>query len=449
MSPLDYLGWCHVAKTEVKTTESAQIVLKLLELKAALEAQSDEWGRQTQFVNLIARLVPCDQAVLWTGPRTPTAASAVREIDRHAPHIQDLRKFYTEHLRYLSSGTVLSPEQLEPIPSFAGSAGGLYQPMRGAEGGILLVRGEGQYQTAHLAVLNLALSVATSELLTRQGKWSRLSKSLRSPGLFLLTLTIFLAAASFIPVSQTLLSPIEVVSTDVTYVKSPANGVIDEVFVEPGDLVGVGDPVLFLDVTPLQSQLEIARAEHNQLRVEYEQETIKSLSEANSRFRLAEIQAGLSEKAAQIEFLSSQIAENQLHATRSGVVSMPEIEQLRGRPVSVGDILLTIADPERLEVELWLPLQTALPVSSGDAVAVFMNSNPVSPYSATVRYVTTQPQSRPDGSMGYRGRAEALDELPARVLGQRGVGRITTGTESLFMKLLRQPIAWVRQSVGL
>lgn len=438
-----------MSQSDAKNRDGSQIVLKLLELKAGLEKQPDERSRRAQFVNLIARLVPCDQAVLWVGGKTPVAASGVRDIDRNAPHIQDLKKYYAEHLRHLTEGAVLPPERLEEVPSFAGSGGGLYQPLRGAEGGILLVRGQGAYQSAHLAVLNLALSVATGELLTHAGRWHKIKKSVRSPALFLAALIGFLALASLIPVSQTILSPIEVVSTDVTYVKSPANGVIDEVFVEPGNLVGEGDPILFLDVAQLQSQLEIAQAEHNQLRVEYEQETIKSLSEATSRFRLAEIQAGLSEKVAQIAFLSNQIADNRLYATRSGVVSMPEIEQLRGRPVSVGDTLLTIADPEKLEVELWLPLQTALPVSAGDAVTVFMNSNPVSPYTATVRYVTTQPQSRPDGSMGYRGRADAVGPLPGRVLGQRGMGRITTGRETLFMKLLRQPIAWIRQSVGI
>lgn len=429
--------------------DGSPLLLKLLELKAGLEKQPDERARRAQFVNLIARLVPCDQAVLWIGGATPVAASSVRDVDRNAPHIQDLQKYYAAHLRPLTEGVVLPSDRLADVPAFLGSAGGLYQPLRGAEGGVLLIRGQGEYHTAHLAVLNLALSVATGELLTRASRWGKIKKSMWSPALFFAALTGFLALASFIPVSQTILSPIEVVSTDVTYVKSPANGVIDEVFVEPGELVGVGDPILFLDVSQLQSQLEIIQAEHNQLRVEYEQETIRSLSEANSRFRLAEIQAGLSEKTAQMEFLSSQIADHRLYATRSGVISMPEIEQLRGRPVSVGDTLLTIADPERLEVELWLPLQTALPVSSGDAVTVFMNSNPVSPYAAAVRYVTTQAQSRPDGSMGYRGRAETVDELPARVLGQRGVGRITTGTETLFMKLLRQPIAWIRQSVGI
>jgi hypothetical protein len=104
-----------------------------------------------------------------------------------------------------------------------------------------------------------------------------------------------------------------------------------------------------------------------------------------------------------------------------------------------------------LAVELWLPLQTALPVAEGDRLRVFLNNTPMAPYSATVDYVTTEPQRRSDGTMGFKGRAHFSDTrgIDIELLGQQGVGRINTGTETLFMKFVRQPLVWLRQSLGI
>lgn len=427
------------------------LVWKLLELQEGLSNARDLKSGRVALMNLISGVVPSDQAVLWCDGATPVAASNVKEIDRHAPHAQDLRRLYTGVLSTFEKPTLLSAEQLELVPSYKGVAGGMYCPLPNAEGGLLVVKGHGQYRSAQLAVLVLATMIAAGRVVPRPGGLRQKLTKGRAPLLFAGVLAIALGVASFIPVSQTLLTPVEIISQDISYVKAPSNGLVRDVLVEPGDHVERGQLLLNLDTAQLEAQLQIALAESAQLTVEYEQETIKALSEATARFRLAEIQAGLAEKTAQVAFLQEQIRQHSVTATRPGVVSMAEIEQIRGRPVSIGETLLTISDPERLELEMWLPLQTSLPVEPGDGVTVFLNSNPIDPYRGAVRYMTTQPQMRADNTMGYRGRATFDEEgqLSSSLLGQQGVARINTGTESLFMKLMRQPIAWIRQSIGM
>jgi multidrug resistance efflux pump len=438
--------------TDAKPKREGEALLwKLLELKEGLDKAGDLRAARVVLVNLIANLVSSDQAVLWCGSTTPAAASNVKEIDRHAPHIQDLRRLYKTTLSKAQKPFILSSDCLDSVPSFKGAQGGMYVPLPNADGGLLVVKGQGQYRSAQLAVMGLVTMIAAGKVVPRPGGLRQVLTTARAPYVFVGSVAILLLLASFIPVPQTILAPVEIISRDISYIKAPANGLIRDVFVEPGDFVERGASLINLDTAQLEAQLEIALAEHAQLSVEYEQETIKALSEASARFRLAEIQAGLSEKSAQVDFLEEQIRQHAVTAPRSGVVSISEIEEIRGRPVSIGETLMTIADPEQLELELWLPLQTSLPVDAGDAVTVFLNSNPIDPYNGAVRYVTSQPQMRPDNSMGYRGRASLneADKLPNSVLGQQGVARINTGIESLFMKLMRQPIAWIRQSVGI
>mgnify|MGYP001033648243 FL=1 len=449
-----YLELFHLAVNNSKSlAEGGFSLQRLSDLHAALDASKSLGERRKIFVNYLLQLLPCDQVILWAGETTPIVASGIRELDRNSPYIHDLRDLYCTKLRLFREGALLSSDTFIDLPALNGISGGIYQPLKGVDGGVLLLRGDAEFNKAQLSVLGLINRTVHGDIGVRKYKFSigeRLPQ-LRSFNVFVVSLVIFLLVALFIPVSQTILSPIEIVSSNIAYIKPPVNGVIDEIFVEPGDFVQPGDLLITLDTAQLRAQLNIATSERDQLRIEYEQETIKSLSEANSRLRLAQIRSDLEEKQAQIVFLSDQVENHSLLAPRDGFVSMPETGELLGRPVNIGETLLTVSDPTSLEVELWIPLQTSLPVAAGDPMSVFLNSNPVAPFTATVRYVAIQPQLRPDSSISYNGRADfsSGETVPSSLLGQQGVARITTGEETLFMKLLRQPIAWSRKMFGI
>lgn len=405
-------------------------------------------------VNGLHRLAPVDQSVLWVGKDSPVAASSIDAPDPQAPHVQQLTRLFRQKLARLGEVTFLDPADLAGIELYSGHHG-LFVPLKTRKGGLLLVRPSASYTSAQAVILEFALRVCAPDILP--GKHAglgvaeeRRKGSVTRNGLLGLGL---LAAASgisaLVTVPQTLLVPAEIVSGDIFHVKVPIDGVVDEIFVLPGEVVVRSQDILRLDTQQIDAQLQIATAELDRLQVQYDQEAILSLTSEAARTRAAELSGLLREKLEQVVFLRTQLEGHTIRAGQGGIVVMPDAETLRGRPVATGETLVQIASPDRLAVDLWIPLATSLPVQAGDAAYVFVATRPTDSYAARIEYATPQAQQREDGTMGYRARAQFEDGVAGNLLGQQGVARIHLGETTLLMRVIRQPLIWLRQAVGI
>lgn len=405
-------------------------------------------------VNGLHRLVPFDQSVLWVGKDMPVAASSIDAPDPQAPHVQQLTKLFRHKLARLGEATFLGPGDLAGIDLYSGHHG-LFVPLKTRKGGLLLVRPSTAYTSAQAVILEFALRVCAPDILPRKHAGLGVSEKRRRGsairnwllGLGLLAATS--GGAALVTVPQTLLVPAEIVSGDIFHVKVPIDGVVDEIFVLPGEFVTQTQDILRLDTQQIDAQLQIASAELERLQVQYEQEAMLSLTSEAARTRAAELSGLLREKLEQVVFLRTQLERHTIRAGQGGIVVMPDAETLRGRPVATGETLVQIASPERLAVDLWIPLATALPVGANDRAAVFLATRPTGSYAARIEYATPQAQQREDGTMGYRARAQFEDAVPGNLLGQLGVARIHLGETTLLMRVIRQPLIWFRQAVGI
>lgn len=406
------------------------------------------------FVNGLHRLVPFDQAVLWVGKDLPVAASSIDAPDPHSPHVQQLVRLFRQKLARLGEVTFLEPGDLAGIDLHSGH-NGIFIPLKTRKGGLLLVRPSGSYTSAQGVILEFALRICAPDILS--DKTAGLGASARRTRLasirnwlvglgFVAGLT---ALSAVITVPQTLMVPSEIVSSDIFHVKVPIDGVVDELFVLPGDVVTPDQDILRLDTQQIDAQFQIATAELDRLEVQYAQEAILSLTSETARTRAAELSGLLREKSEQVLFLRTQLERHTIRAGQGGVVVMPDAETLRGRPVATGETLVQIASPERLEVDLWIPLATSLPVQADDRASVFLATRPTDAYVARIEYATPQAQQREDGTMGYRARAQFEDPVPGNLLGQQGVARIHLGETTLLMRVIRHPLIWLRQAVGI
>lgn len=405
-------------------------------------------------VNGLHRLVPFDQSVLWVGKDQPVAASSIDAPDPQAPHVQQLAKLFRQKLARMGDVWFLEPIDLAVIDLYSGHHG-LFVPLKTQKGGLLLVRPSAAYTPAQGVILEFALRICAPEILpgkrTGLGDSEKRQKAsaIRNWLLGLGIAAALIGLSGLVTVPQTLMVPAEIVSGDIFHVKVPIDGVVDEIFVLPGDVVTETQDILRLDTQQIDAQLQIATAELERLEVQYAQEAILSLSSEAARTRAAELSGLLREKFEQVVFLQAQLERHTIRAGQGGIVVMPDAEALRGRPVATGETLVQIASPDRLEVDLWIPLATSLPVEANDLAAVFLATQPTASYPARIEYATPQAQQREDGTMGYRARAQFEDPVPGNLLGQQGVARIHLGENTLLMSVIRQPLVWLRQSVGI
>jgi hypothetical protein len=82
-------------------------------------------------------------------------------------------------------------------------------------------------------------------------------------------------------------------------------------------------------------------------------------------------------------------------------------------------------------------------------VTLFLNTDPLHPVHAALRYVGYETMMRPDGTLGHRLRA-SLDEGQEKPrLGLKGTVRLDGDRVPLAYWLLRRPLAATRQLLGL
>jgi hypothetical protein len=255
--------------------------------------------------------------------------------------------------------------------------------------------------------------------------------------------------AILFPVRLTILAPAELVPANPAIIRVPIEGVVDEFFVAPNQKVVEGQPLFKLDLTSLNSRLQVAQQEMQIASTEYRQSSLQSLTDSKSRGLLVPQEGKATEKRLEAEYLKELLSKAQIKAPKAGVALFDEPSEWIGKPVVAGEKIMVIANEHQSEIEAWIPLNEAIQLPEGAPVTIYLNASPLSPIDAKMRYLGHEAMQRPDGSYAYRLRA-TIDsgESPARI-GLKGTARVSGQYVPLSYWVLRKPIAFVRQYIGL
>jgi hypothetical protein len=116
--------------------------------------------------------------------------------------------------------------------------------------------------------------------------------------------------------------------------------------------------------------------------------------------------------------------------------------------VTVGERVMQVADPNKVELQAWLPTADAIPVASGDTLTLYPQGAPFSSFHATVTSVAYRAETTRDGYLAYRVKASFAIGEPAPRIGQLGSARLHGGWAPLAYVLLRRPLVQLRQWLG-
>jgi hypothetical protein len=182
---------------------------------------------------------------------------------------------------------------------------------------------------------------------------------------------------------------------------------------------------------------------------EYRQAVQQALFDDKSRAQLAVLNGRAEQKRADAQYAQSLLDRIHVTATRSGIAIFDEPNDWIGRPVTIGERLLEIADANQAELEIWLSVADAITLQPGAEVEFFLNVAPDAPLRANLRQASYEATMSPSGLLGYRLKAElASGQTPPRI-GLRGTAKIYGSRVTLFYYLMRRPIAAARQMIGL
>lgn len=462
-------------------------------------------------VNETHSLTPYRQAALWLADRGVLALSGVIAPEANAPFVHWLERIASHqsaqeerHVRAVERTRLPAEEAdswCEWLPEFA-----LWVPLPGfaAEatpaGGLLLAR-DHAFSDSEMALLaewadHWAHAWARLAKPTAVSRWRRLLASLQRlkftradlraaasrigeqwrafPWLDLLRPTcwralavganaqakalwqdkrkryaVIAAAVMLFPVRLTVLGAGELVPATPAVIRSPLDGTVDQFFVAPNARVQAGDKLFQLDLTTLTSKLELAEQALTTADAEYRQSAQQAVFDPKSKAQLAVLEGRIAERRAEAEYLRAQFGRAQVTAPRAGLAMFDDPSEWIGKPVVTGERVMIVSDEHDVEVEAWLAPGDIIDLPMAANVTLYLNSAPLSPVSAQLRYLAHDAVVRPDGSYAYRLRAAmAPGELRQRV-GLKGTAKIDGDYVPLIYWVLRRPLAILRQTVGL
>jgi len=255
-------------------------------------------------------------------------------------------------------------------------------------------------------------------------------------------------AALWLPIPLSALAPAEVVPLEPTIVRAPLDGVVDHFAVQPNAPVKEGQLLLELDPRAIQNKLEVASKALAVAEAEYRQAAQEALFDDKSRAKLAVLKGRMDQRRADVTYAQSLLDRIHVTASRSGLALFDDPNDWIGKPVTIGERLLEIADPSQGELEIWLPAADAITLKPGADVEFFLNVSPGAPLRAKLRLASYEATVSPANLLGYRLKATLVDPSEMPRIGLRGTAKLYGERVSLFYYLARRPLAAARQFLG-
>ena len=432
----------------------------LIELEAKIRnaRNIDELG--FLIVNATHDLIPYRQAVLWRGGQRREVAyvSGLPGIDKNTPFVAWMKRALAQISKSDPGEMVdVGPSQLtgnvagswsEWLPEFA-----VWIPLKGQGGatigGLFLARDEAwnAVERRFLDYLADVFGHSCGYYWERRGTFR---KGLGALGKIRVTLlvTALIVGAMFIPVRQSVLAPGEVTPLKPTVVRSPLDGVVDKLHVTPNQTVEKGQTLFNLDTRELTNKLEVTRKEFSLVEAEYRQTAQRAVLDRDAKARLSLLKRRMDAKAAEAKYVGSLLLRAHVPAPSAGVAVFADVNDWIGRPVSIGEKIMTIADPSRSELKIRLPVSDAINLEPGAEIVLFRNIDPNNPVPAKLRYASYEADVTPEGVLAYTIKADFSPGSPTPRIGLRGTAKIYGQEVTVFYLLMRRPLATLRQMLG-
>lgn len=273
-------------------------------------------------------------------------------------------------------------------------------------------------------------------------RWHALSKAKKS-----MVLGLFGVILVF-PVRLSALAPAEVTSAKPIPVTAPADGVVAQILVAPNQAVQAGTPLVEIDDTATRNRLLVAQKTLDVARADLTRAAGKAFADDASKSELQLLDARVRERTAEVAYLTELLARLRLQAPAAGIALFADAEEWRGKPVQVGERIMTVADPASVILSLYVSPDDAVALDPGADVKMYLNISPLASHDATVIQASYETGTSPEGHPAYIVKAAFAPGAPPPRLGLKGTAKIYADRVPLIYYLLRKPLRTLRHAAG-
>ncbi|SNS78742.1 MULTISPECIES: efflux RND transporter periplasmic adaptor subunit [unclassified Azospirillum] len=405
-------------------------------------------------VNDTHMMVTYRQAAFWrTDKGTIQALSGLVMPDKDAPFTVWLQGLFKKRLE-TAEGQALAPLSAALLPAQEAEswahhlpANAFWVPLKrpGGEivGVLLLAREEAWGEPERQMLEQLSDAYAHGWAALTAGT-SRRTKWLQRPRRLAMGVAAAALLVMLLPVRQSVLAPAEVVARDPVIIRAPMQGVVETIHVQPNATVSQGTLLASMDGRELTSRLDIARQQRAVAEAELRQAQQQAVFDDKSRAQLAILQGRREQHMAEVAYIEGLLERSRMTAPRDGIAIFDDVGDWEGRPVSLGERIMLVADPKDAELEVQLPVADAINLEPGAEMEFYLNIDPSSPVAASLVRAGYRASTTPDNITAYRLLArfgQADDRLR---VGLKGTAKIYGDRTILFIYLMRRPLAAMR-----
>jgi hypothetical protein len=440
-----------------ETQRQLAALATLLQLEKAFRNADTAEALAYMLVNDTRGLIVFRQAALWRIDSSEVVAvSGLPVIDTNAPYIFWLKRVF-KRLSLDTSGTIrpltagdLQDDVADEWPQWL-PAHALWLPVSayGAtpQAGLLLAR-ESAWTDGELYLLEHVADTfghAWAALAPKPPFWKQdwLTKKR------LLTGLVVLFCLLWIPVRQTALAPASVIPAHPTILRAAIDGVVDRFYIQPNDQVTKDQPLLSLEEETIKNKLTVTRKALAVAEAEYRKTAQQAMFDMDSKAQVNILKSRVDQQEAEVRSMEDWLARIDIKAPHAGIAVFSDVNDWIGKPVTVGERILMVADPADVELEVQMPIADAINLETGSKVQFFLNIDPTTPVSAELYFAAYEAEVTPDEALAYRlkARFKQADVLPR--IGLKGTAKVFGSRVPFVYYVLRRPLAALRQWMGM
>jgi len=453
--------------------------IRLLKFERDIRQLESTDALKLHLVNQVRELVPYEQAFLFQRKQSAqklqlTLISDIAILERDAPFNQtleqavqalDASKYLVDTYRSFPLNTDKnltdtkknnSPDLINDYPHQAVCWVPLFNQTGLADAGILLARDQAfsDQETTLLARIietyeHAWFALAGNKTATIGGRNTRLIS---------ISLIILIVAAGLFPVRLSVMAPMQVIPQDPYVLTAPIDGVIKSIAVAPNTNINANTPLVTFEDLKLRNESTLAEQELAVAQARLSRVNSSIFSDADVAYELPIARAELNLAEVRYRYTQELLSQTQVTSPVAGLVTYTDRKDWEGRAVQVGEQILQVANPLRVQFGIDLPTGDLIELETGADISIYLDSAPLGGYEASLKSISHTPAATESNITSYRiiaepsslsGDQNGLDvvtDIPR--IGARGTARLYGKQVTLAYQLLRRPIAVVRQYLG-
>ena len=325
----------------------------------------------------------------------------------------------------------------------------IFSPQRGLQGYLLLARNKNFNENENELVQHLSRTYghAYNTFLTNFSIKNFLKKNFTGKKRWI-TISVIILIFLF-PVRMTSTAPVEVVAKNPFLITSPFDGVVKKIIANNNDQTKPGDLLVLLEDIDLSNEFNLAKQSLQVAEKELLRTRQSSFTDNEQKSRLAELVAQVDLKRVELKSAERKLKNSKIYSEKKGVVIVDRKSDWQGKPVAVGEKILTIADPNNIEFLIWLPVKDSIVINQDANTNIFLDINPMSSYKGNIIRSTYEPELSPEEVLSYKLISSFKGNRDTPRIGLRGTAKVYGNRTILFYYLFRKPITFIRQLIGL